>query len=216
MRGRNSRGAALLLCLLLLFALTLLGLAAASDAGLQSRMTGNLEKASASVRIADANLAWAESWLLSIDGAQRPATCSDSCATDEVIREAGGYPDSPERQDLAWWSDNGFRIGYDPVSGEVMASSLAALGGFWIMEEVQFQNSPNPGGEQPGTGYYRGIALGKGPDGKSIAVTESIFARPWGNPDWTDPLPGVEGQAGVCRRFEIQALCGRLAWRQRR
>jgi len=209
----RARGAALLICLLLLTSLTLLGLAAASDANLQGRMAGNLEEARLSARTADATLAWAENWLLSLDGAQRPATCGGICEPGEVIHESGSYPVAPEHESPAWWLNNGFTIGHDPVSGEVLDASLAALDGLWIIEEVHFEGADE---ERPDTGYYRSIARGRGLVGKSVAVTESIVARPWGDAAWDDPLPREPGQTSFCRQPGIEGRCSRLAWRQRR
>jgi hypothetical protein len=110
--GRSGeRGVALLLSLLLLTSLTLLGLAAASDASLQNRMVGNLEKNLTATRHAESAGRWAEAWLLGLDGDQRPNPCSDRCGPGQVIRQSGTYPALPERESEDWWRFSGFVAG---------------------------------------------------------------------------------------------------------
>ena len=215
-RPGPATGAALLLCLLLLTALTMLGLAAASDAYLQDRMAGNLEHAGRSKRIAESSLSWAEDWLFSLDGSQRPVACSDNCRTADVIRMTGVYPPAPEYANVQWWRDNAFAAGHDPVSDELLAVAFPGDSGFWIIEEVRFESAPEPDRERPDIAYYRIISRGADRRDRNVIVTESIVARPWGDPGWSDALPQMPGHTSLCRRHDIAGPCGRLAWRQRR
>jgi Tfp pilus assembly protein PilX len=215
--GRSGeRGVALLLSLLLLTSLTLLGLAAASDASLQNRMVGNLEKNLTATRHAESAGRWAEAWLLGLDGDQRPNPCSDRCGPGQVIRQSGTYPALPERESEDWWRFSGFAAGLDPVSGDVVDTAFAARGGYWIVEEVRFEPAAQQETPLPDTSYYRIVARGTGPEEHSVAVVESIVARPWGDAGWSDNLPRPPDQPSFCRSIGIEAPCGRLAWQQRR
>ena len=175
--GQNrltSKGAVLLICLLLLAALTLLGLAAAWDHTLQERMSGNLLERAHAGHWASATLEWGESWVMGMPGTTRPTACSDACTPTDIIRAEGAYGPAPQYQGLVWWQNNAFTIGTDPVTGAVLDSSLAEHGapGFWIIEEVHLDNTPEADSKVTETGYYRLLARGS-----------------FSEADWMRPIP---------------------------
>jgi hypothetical protein len=71
-----------------------------------------------------------------------------------------------------------------------------------------------------GVGYYR--ILGRGTVGHpaSVAVTESIVARPWGEGFAPAAFPANPDAPEFCQQLEVaegeQLPCGLQAWRQRR
>ena len=69
-----------------------------------------------------------------------------------------------------------------------------------------------------GIGYYRIFAWGQGDNRSTVAVTESIVARPWANNDNFAPAPYPPDRQAVdfCRQFDTAVPCGIQAWRQRR
>lgn len=210
------RGAALLMCLLLLTALTLLGLAVASNANLQQRMAGNTTSVRDALRNADFALAWAEDWLLSLDGSQRPDACVPPCGPSAVIRPAGGFPSSPEHLPASWWSEHAILAGADPFQDGPLNPALAGAGARWLVEELRYADTLQVDGEAGETAYYRITARGTNAEGSVAAVAESRFARPWGKAEWADSLPPEPSGVSLCRRFEISTPCGRQAWRQLR
>ncbi|NIP18062.1 MAG: hypothetical protein GWM87_07810 [Xanthomonadales bacterium] len=211
----NSRGAALLICLLLLTALTLLGLAAASDMTLQHRMAGNIESARESLRNAEAGLLWAERWLLSLSGDARPASCAANCAPGDVIRAENVYPPSPAVFDENWWAIHGIAAGVEPELG-ILDPDLYDLGSHWLVEEVHHATQTTTPDHPGEVSYYRITARGSEAGGAGVSIVQGILARPWGDPKWTDPLPPGFGQRNLCHRFGIAPPCGRVAWRQLR
>ena len=211
----HSCGSALLICMLLLTALTLLGLAAASDAGLQSRMIGNQDMTRRTTGHADAALRWAESWLLGLEGEARPTPCSDSCEAGQVVRLPGVYPETPEHETSAWWQANGFRAGHDPESGIALDPALATVNAGWIIEEIHFTEAGDDGIEQD-IAYYRVMSRAPYPASHRAVVVESVLARPWGDSSWSDGFPPAPGQTAICRQPGAPQLCGRMAWQMRR
>lgn len=212
---KAQHGISLVLSLLLLAALSLLGLAAAGDSQLQRRVTQNQVQAGHARQSADSALAWAEAWLLSLPGDQRPQPCPSDCTARDVIRTVDYFPPSPEYQPPEWWCLQGQGDGYDPVDGARLddRSGLHPAPACWIVEEVWLQ--PAEAGQRPAISYYRIIAAGGDPD-SGTAVTESILARPWGDATWADQFPAIPGTRSFCHQLSPQDPCGRLAWRQRR
>lgn len=76
---RREHGATLLLCVVLLAALSLLGVSAASDAFLQERMGANRAASETALRLADARLRALEQALWALPGATRPSACPLAC-----------------------------------------------------------------------------------------------------------------------------------------
>jgi len=207
---------ALLLGLLLMAALSLLALAASSDSVLQARMAENLQHSERSAISANSALAWAEDWLLALEGDVRPPPCSAPCPPGAVIQAVNSYPLTPESSTPEWWEAHGHPDGHDPVSGEQLAQKSGAQGapGRWIVEEVWYEGAPGDASGRPAISYYRVIARGAG-SGAYAAVTESIIARPWGDAAWADAFPAGIGEPRFCNRQAPETPCGRLAWRQR-
>jgi hypothetical protein len=67
-----------------------------------------------------------------------------------------------------------------------------------------------------GVGYYRILARGTGGSPGSLAVIESIVARPWGGEYQPALYPAAQPPGLFCRQFDPAIPCGTLAWRQRR
>ena len=217
---KADQGAVLLICLLMLAALTLLGLAAASDHTLQDRMSNNLVEAALAGQSANTALSWGEQWLLSRPGSERPAACPDTCTQGDIIRAQGGHGPFPEHQNLNWWQLNAHPTGKDPLTGVIVDAALAGQGAhaYWLIEEVHLSIDTQADDTKVETAYYRILARGAGRDpatGSSrFAISQSIIARPWGDAAWTDAFP-PSGQAySFCNLEDMTTPCGRLAWRQ--
>jgi len=214
------QGAVLLICLLMLAALTLLGLAAASDHTLQDRMSNNLVEAALAGQSSNTALSWGEQWLLSRPGSERPAACTDNCTQGDIIRAKGGHGPFPENQNLNWWQLNAHPTGKDPLTGAIVDPSMAGQGAhaYWLIEEVHVSSDTQAEDTTVETAYYRILARGTGRDpatGSSrFAISQSIIARPWGDDAWTDAFPQSSQVNSFCSVENMAAPCGRLAWRQ--
>jgi hypothetical protein len=213
--GQRESGATLLLGLLLLTALSLLGLAAVTDSTLQVRMAGNLEAEEAALQRARSALAWGERWLLSLEGTVRPAPCaSASCDPALPIHETD---DSlvPERQDDRWWRDHAVKDGLDPALGLLVAdrTPTGAPAARWRVEELHV--TPATDGT-PELGWYRVLAWAPRTGVTEPVLLESILARPWGDSAWRDALERPRAQPSFCMGLDSGVDCGRRAWRRRR
>ena len=209
-----AAGAALLICLFLLVALSLLGLAAASDWQVQDRINGNLQRAGQDQDITRLSSLWAQSWLLGLPGEEAPEPCADECPQGSVIRPQGWLAVAPEFQDLAWWQANAQAAGEDPASG--VSHSLPGMPGnaqaHWLIEQIHMQSGVLADDPDAELGWYRILARGSaGPPGQFL-VSETIVARPWGDADWRNPFPYTIGDPRFCLQLGAQMPCGRQSW----
>lgn len=212
--GRRESGATLLLGLLLLTALSLLGLAAITDSTLQLRMAGNLEAEEAALQRARSALAWGERWLLSLDGAARPAPCAASCDPAVPIHEAHqGLV--PERQEDRWWQDHSLADGHDPAQGRLVAdrTPTSAPEARWRVEQLHVTPAD---GATPELAWYRVLAWAPRTGFTEPVLLESILARPWGDGAWRDALERSRAEPSFCMDLQVTVDCGRRAWRRRR
>jgi len=208
----RQSGAVLLVCLMLLAALSLLGLAAASDHLLQERIATNLLDADHASVDADAALKWGESWLLGAPGDQRPPACPSDCGAGQVIRAAGFHGPAPEHLGEDWWRANAYQAGADPVSGTVLAQGGLA---FWLAEEVHVEPAQAGDNPAPEIAWYRILSRSADSPAGTYAVSESLLARPWGDAAWTDDYPTTSQAPGFCIETSPSVPCGRVGWRRR-
>ena len=202
----------LLFCLLILTALTLLGLSAAADTRLQNQLTTNLQEQEHANQSAQAALSWAEHWLLELPGPP-PASCTGPCG-GLYVHAAGNLPPHPEYEELAWWQTHGYEAGIDPLSKDRLATlaSGSIHPAMWVIELVH--EVPPDDGSLHLQSWYRLLARGTGRTGRGISVIESIVVRPWIYDDSVDPTPA--DPISVCDGFEADTGCGRVSWRELR
>jgi len=216
---RAQDGMVLLLCLLFLMSLTLLGLAASSDALLQSKLSANLQDSERARQSALLALSWAEDWLLSLQG-QAPGYCLDACEGLRLHAGSAGseLPPHPEFEDIGWWLVNGHEAGVDPLSGErletITADSFTAP--VWIIEALHTA-APAESGNLDLQVWYRILARGTGRTETVVSVVESVVVRSW--PTTEAAISSGDGVAGVCPGStspgsSAPAICGRFAWRK--
>ena len=217
MTAPRETGTTLLLCVLLLSSISLVALAAASASGLQLRMSHNVGSEQQALEAALSANAWAERWLLSLDGSQRPQPCTSACSGQQAVRAAGSYPPLPEYQGERWWLDHGYADGYDPHTARQLVSRAfnGRPAGRWIVEEVQYLPSVEAAEFAAEMSYYRVIARAVHPGLGTPVVVESIIARPWGNALWQDALPRPPEAALFCTGLLPGLHCGRRAWQRR-
>ena len=215
----NSRGIALLAGLVLLAAISLLALTAASGTVLQHNMAINFQENSTALQNASLASAYAKAWLNSRLVSERESGCEMDCILPAGIRNAGELPALPEFESAAWWRSNALAAGYNPETDETsITPDVGAEPARWIIEEIQYQASGDTRGDftAEGVAYYRILGRGTGRNTRSVAVVEAIVARPWEG-DFVAGLYPPDGLFGAfCRQFENRYDCGSLSWRQRR
>jgi Tfp pilus assembly protein PilX len=215
----NSRGIALFAGLVLLAAVSLLALTAASGSVLQHNMAVNFQENAMALKNASIATAYAKAWLNSRLVSERESGCLDGCILPVGIRNPGELPARPEYESAAWWRSNALAAGYNPETAETeITPDAGAEPARWIIEEIQYETSGDTRGENmaEGVAYYRILGRGTGRNTRSVAVTEAIVARPWDG-DFEPGLYPPDGLFGVfCRQFDNRYDCGSLSWRQRR
>jgi len=220
----TQKGIALLAGLVLLASISLLALMAASGMIMQKHMASNFRQDMKALENSGIATSYASSWLYSRAKHERDAACSTNCILPVAIRSAHEIPTAAEYESAAWWRDNGIEAGTNPSTGIKIVSyeDSGSEPPRWIIEELHYQSLAESGFEDGTEGlvYYRILGRGAGLHPSSIAVTESIVARPWGGDYELNAFPPGHEPADFCAQFEDPAIppfnCGRLAWRQRR
>jgi len=206
----SPSGMVLLLCLIFLMALTLLGLAASSDAILQNKLTSNLQEAERARQSALLGLSWAEQWLLELDS-PAPGSCSAPC-DGLYLHTAGDLPTHPQHESFSWWMSQGHEAGIDPLTGNRVATiaSGSIKPPVWIIEVLH--SIPPTAEDSPDLQvWYRILVRGSGRTDNTVSVVESIVVRSW--PLVEDAEFSGTGISGTCPGSGIPAVCGRFSWR---
>ena len=215
----NCRGMALLTGLLLMAAISLLAVTAAGGMSLQRQQAANYEDKSRAGERSDLASSHALAWLLSRQDSERQADCVRDCLLPAGIRSPGEVPEQAAFETMAWWRSNATSAGAHPVSGESLVfASMPGDRALWLVEEIHYEDVPdtNRNGTATGVGYYRILARGQGRHSRSVSVSETIVARPWGGDYAPANYPPDQPFGAFCRQFDSLLPCGTLAWRARR
>lgn len=217
-----SRGVALIAGLLLLSSMMVLALAVGTGMLLERRMAANAHDSQLALQRALIAERWAGSWLESMQENPLDPMCTDNCGSVPPFFESGQVPASPEHRDLSWWQLNAGAAGIEPISGQVhMNYSLAAAEDpLWLIEELHTLAIEgavaDPGEPEPLLGFYRILGRGTGRHPGSVAVTESIIARPWFNGYTPSAFPPGADASWPCEAVSADIPCGKLSWRRLR
>ena len=207
---------------MLMTSMVILGLAVATGLLLERRMAGNSGDSQLALQRSQLAGQWASYWLLSRTENPLNASCSADCGPTPPIFETGHLPQAPEYEDAAWWQLNGAVPGVDPLTGDVRISySLPGTeDARWIIEELHMQPLEGlvqkPGEPEPSLGYYRILARGSGRYPGSVAVTETVLARPWAANYLPAPYPPGTDAPWFCEQVPAEISCGRVGFRRRR
>ncbi|MDX1554975.1 MAG: hypothetical protein R3212_03020 [Xanthomonadales bacterium] len=212
---------ALIAGLLLMASMVVLALAVATGMLLEKRMTGHFADGQLALQRARLGGQWASHWLQSRIGDPFHAQCDTACGPTPPVFEVGALPDHPEFEDAAWWRMNGEIAGHEPEAGPRLDYSLPGTEDpRWLIEALHQEPmegfAAEPGEPPPTLGYYRVLSRGTGRYPGSIAVTETIIARPW-VPDFEPaPFPPDADAPAFCDQVPEEIPCGRLGWNRRR
>lgn len=215
----NIRGMALLTGLLLLAAISMLALSAASGTVLQRNLATNYQENARALQNASIAANDALSWLNHRAVSERQSGCSSECLLPIGIRNAGELPDQPEFESAAWWRSNAFIAGYDPETAETRVTPDNGTDpASWLIEEVHYTPTGDSWdvGRAEGVAYYRILSRGTGYNSRSVAVLEIIAARPWEGDFSAGQYPPEGPDRTFCQQFGNRYDCGKLSWRQRR
>lgn len=218
----HSRGIALIVGLLLMASMVLLALAIATGVLLERRMAGNFGDGQLALQRAQLAGKWADYWLHSRTVNPLAPDCAEACGPTPPVFAAGQLPHHPEFEDTAWWQLHGAVAGTDPGTGEVRLDYTlpGTSGPLWVIEELHLEPIEGlvtgPGEPEPALGYYRVLSRGSGRLPGSVAVTESIIARPWVSDYVPTPYPPGPDGPWFCTQVADEVPCGRMAWRRRR
>jgi len=215
----NIRGIALLSGLVLLAAISLLALGAASGTLLQRSMATNFEEDALALQNASISAGFALAWLNSRAAGERQADCVSDCLLPIGIRNAGEIPAQPEFEGMEWWRSNAHLTGYNPETTAIIATpDQGAEPARWIIEEIHYLETGDSHNVDAakGLGYYRILSRGTGRNSHSVGVIEVIAARPWDGAFQAGTYPPDGPLRDFCLQFDSGHDCGTLSWRQRR
>lgn len=197
-----QRGAALVIALVFLVALTVLGLAAMGGNTLQQKMAYSVGENNLAFQSAESGLSAGESWLES-RMEQPAADCTAPCGTATSIWPGRPVGTSPEvnlanLRDSAWWNTRGRKFGftYEDVAGETeVLDQRYSLGGVpldltvaadakryprYVIEELGKDPSGSVvvGGPKLYTlWYYQLSARGTGAQPLPATVVQSVYTK---------------------------------------
>jgi Tfp pilus assembly protein PilX len=215
----KNRGIALLTGLVLLAAISLLALSAASGTVLQRNMAINYQENAVALQNASIAESYAMAWLNSRAVSERQSGCQSNCLLPIGIHNPGELPAHPEFESVEWWRSNASITGYNAKTAEThVTPDQGAEPARWIIEEIHYVDTGDTWDENraEGLGYYRVLSRGTGRNPRSVAVTEMIAARPWGGEFQQGSFPPDGSSRAFCQPFENRYDCGRVAWRQKR
>ena len=215
----NGRGIALVTGLILLAALSLLAFMAASGTALQRNMAANYQENSLALKNASAAAAYAKAWLYSRAVFERESACEIDCLLPVGIRHPGELPPQPEFETFAWWGDNAYVAGYNPQTADISPTpDNGTEPAHWIIEEMHYETTGDVRDENraESVAYYRILSRGTGRTSRSVAVIETIAARPWEGEFLAGNYPPDGLFGAFCSQFENRYDCGVVSWRQRR
>lgn len=215
----KNRGIALVAGLVLLAAISLLALSAASGTTLQRSMAINQEESARAMRNAAIAGSFALAWLNNRADVERESGCVNHCLLPTGIGQPGDIPDQVEIESAAWWRSHAVEAGYNPVIDEYDFSPAGgAEPARWLIEEIHYEPTGDRRGDTTaeGLGYYRILGRGSGRDARNVAVIEAIAARPWDSGFQPSVYPPDGPASGYCEQVAGRYDCGRLSWRRLR
>jgi type IV pilus assembly protein PilX len=179
----RQKGMALIVSLILLLALTLLGLAAMQNTSLEERMAGNLRAENVAFQASESALRAAEVWIGAPTLATQPATSNSTPTSGQVWALDAPNPNTSTNftwwieTDAAWWLANG--IAYTGVLPYSATASLSVQPGY-VIEQAGFVRDSLVVGQQQdysGRWFYQVTSRGVDPGGRGEAMLRSTFAR---------------------------------------
>lgn len=171
---QNQRGIALIAALLLLLAMTILGLASMQMVQQREAIAGNQQVSLQAFHAADSSLVFGEDWI----GVQiiKPTVDAQlSCATTPCSLWASDANLDFETLDNAWWQTHGLT----PTYSDNTPSNLSSTNNRYVIEELHFiADDLDPDTLALGNGitYYRITSWGAASDSAESKV-QSVYSQ---------------------------------------
>ena len=214
------RGAALVIGLIVMTALTLLTLAASNSQLMQTRIAGNRSHEKLSFQQAELALGWAEQGLLL--STTLPSACASNCDSSDWILAAGVLPARLEHQSAGWWQSLAMAFGDPRLPSLAPVSVLPVTSVPHLLIELLELEQNVPSATY--TAYFRLSVAAFFPRENGYILLQSVLALPLENVDQTRMVSAVIN--GNCQTISINPAdpdttvpdlpCGRLGWRQLR
>lgn len=167
--SRGERGAALIVSLIMLLAMTIIGVTAARMTTLQERMAGNLRQQAIAFEAAEATLRHGESWVHDQVGGPRPqavapASCSASPCDVLTLNDLDPLAD-------ATWSSSDVQTNQD-------IKQVASDPEYFIEQQQVVRDSLNMGQstDESARIYYRVTARSVGETTSAVSILRSTYA----------------------------------------
>ena len=151
----------MLLCVVLLFALTLLATALATDHGFQLRVESNQEMAERARDQSMRALSEGEHWLRDWPGHSRPVPCASECTAEQVLWKQLAVPSDLAQHGLSWWQRHAQKAA---PTHHLLPAGLTLEGrGYWLISEIDvppehletLEQPETPETPEPTIAYYR-------------------------------------------------------------
>lgn len=183
----TQQGAALAVALVMLLAITLLGVAALGSNRLQTRMAYGSSETTLAFQSAESALIAGEVWITN-EVAQPIAECTIDCGTALTIRDKVGAAaiTSANLLDSTWWSANGRSYGWNFAAGATPAAITGqALNAVSSQPQYAIQQiGKDPSGSLvQGQGrtyeiwFYEVNARGAGAQSSTTTTVQSVFSK---------------------------------------
>jgi Tfp pilus assembly protein PilX len=206
------------LCVVLLFALTLLATALAADHRFQLRVESNQEMAEFARDQSMSALQEGEHWLRHVPDHSQPQPCASECTAEQVLWRQLAVPYDLALKDLTWWQRHAQKAA---PTLHLLPSGMTLEGrGYWLISEIDVrpehpETQEYPATPEPTTAYYRIAALGQTGHESAPFIGEAIFIKTWGGSTAAPASPEEPDAVETCQPA-THPPCGRVAWRRLR
>lgn len=178
----KTKGAALIVSLVVLLLMTILGLAAMRTSNMEEKMAGNTMDLEIAFQSAETALRAGEAWISSLT--VEPAPTSDGAnvvwSADAIDPNLTNAHNWWQERNGAWWAANAIQIS-NTVTFESNAGSKTIASPYYTIEYHQFVNDDllvgTGGGPSTGRVFYRITARGTGGSTNSRILLQSTMAK---------------------------------------
>ena len=216
----SQHGAALVIGLIVMTALTLLTLAASNSQLMQSRIAGNRSHEQLAFQQAELAMDWAERGLLL--STALPAACDSNCDTNDWLLTAGALSARLEQQTVSWWRSMALAYG-DPRLSPITPASVLPVTSVphLLIELLELEHNVT---SATYTAYFRLSVAAFYPRENGYILLQSVLGLPLRSADQNRMVSAVNN--GDCQTVSadpadpvatmLNLPCGRLSWRQLR
>ena len=164
--AQSERGAALIVALIFLLALTLLGTSGTLNSTMQERMASNTRNRDLAFEAAEHALTEADKWIRTQSAAALSAAAA-STSTSDGVRDNGDL----HANDLAFWTTT-----FDWSSTDLKSPSLSGVATQPSYVVEQMPSGRCPGKPTATCSFYRVTAQGVGAVAEAVVILQTMYA----------------------------------------